>query len=53
MTDYTEWKASDGLNLPVPATVTRNGERAGEFRVTNIELNPAVEPDAFAKPPTK
>lgn len=50
VTDYTEWKSFGGLNLPSAATITRNGEKAGEFHVTSIEVNAAVEPDAFVKP---
>lgn len=52
VTDYTEWKSFGGVNLPTAATITRNGERAGEFKVTNVELNPAIEADAFVKPAT-
>jgi len=53
VTDYTEWKSFGGLNLPSAATITRNGERAGEFHVTSIEVNPAIEADAFVKPAAK
>jgi len=53
VTDYTEWKSFGGVNLPSAATITRNGERAGEFHVTNVEVNPAIEADAFVKPAAK
>jgi len=53
VTEYTEWKTFGGLNLPSAATITRNGERAGEMHVTNIEMNPAIEADAFVKPAAK
>jgi len=53
VTEYTEWKSFDGLNMPVAATITRNGEKAGEFHVTTIEVNPAVDASEFAKPPAK
>ena len=53
VTEYVEWKSFDGLTLPVAVTITRNGERAGEMHVTNVELNPTIEPDAFTKPPAK
>ena len=53
VTEYTEWKTFGGLNLATAATTTRNGERAGELTVSTIELNPAVEADAFVKPATK
>ena len=50
VTEYTEWKTFAGLNLPAAATITRGGERAGEMHVSNIEVNPALEPDTFKKP---
>jgi zinc protease len=53
VTEYTEWKSFDGLNIPVAATITRNGEKAGEFHVTTIEVNPAVDANEFAKPPAQ
>lgn len=53
VTEYTEWKTFGGLNLPSAAVITRNGERAGEMRVTTIEVNPTVAADAFTKPPAK
>jgi zinc protease len=53
VTEYTEWKTFSGLNLPAAVTMTRNGERAGEMHVTEVEVNPAVTADTFAKPPAQ
>ena len=39
-TDYSEWKKFGALQLPTFATITRNGEKAGEARVSNVEINP-------------
>ena len=50
ITDYTEWKKFGSLNMPTVATITRNGEKAAEMRVTNVEVNPAVDANAFVKP---
>lgn len=48
-TDYSEWKKFGALQLPTFATVTRNGEKAGEARVSNVEINPAIDANAFVK----
>jgi hypothetical protein len=50
VTDYSDWKSFDGLQLPAAAAVTRGGERASELHLGTVELNPAIEADAFAKP---
>jgi hypothetical protein len=49
VTDYTEWKAFGGINFPVATTITRNGEKAGGMKLTNVEINPTVPADAFTK----
>lgn len=48
-TDYGEWKQFGALNLPTFATITRNGQKAGEARVSNVEINPAIDEKAFVK----
>jgi len=50
VTDYSEWKKFGALTLPTLATITRGGEKAGEARVTNMEVNPTIDAAAFAKP---
>jgi zinc protease len=49
-TDYTEWKKFGDLNLPVAFTVTTGGQQTGGGKLTNIEINPTVDPKAFEKP---
>lgn len=49
-TDYSDWKKFGALQLPTFATITRNGEKAGEVRITSLEVNPAVDEKAFVKP---
>ncbi|HEX2123763.1 MAG TPA: pitrilysin family protein [Thermoanaerobaculia bacterium] len=53
ITDNVEWKSFDGLNVPVTATITRNGEKAGEMKATMIQVNPTVEAGSFDKPAAK
>lgn len=50
ITDYAEWKQFGNLNMAVAAEVTRNGAKAADIRVSNVEVNPPVEDTAFAKP---
>ena len=49
-TELTAWKNFGGLNLPVAATISRNGEKSGELSLANVEVNPAVDAAAFKKP---
>jgi hypothetical protein len=49
-TDYSEWKRFGALQMPTLATVTRGGEKAGEARVTAVEINPTVDAKLFVKP---
>lgn len=53
VTDYTDWKVVNGLNLPVAMTITAGGQPAGGAKFTTIEINPAVDPKLFEKPPAK
>jgi hypothetical protein len=50
VTDFSEWKAFNGINLPTVAVVTRNGEKAAELKLAAVELNPSVDEKAFVKP---
>jgi zinc protease len=50
VTDYSEWKAFGGINLPTVAVMTRDGEKAGEMRMSSAEVNPTIEANAFVKP---
>lgn len=53
VTDYTEWKMVNGINLPVAMTVTTGGQPAGGGKFTTVEINPTVDPKLFEKPPAK
>jgi hypothetical protein len=50
VTDYLEWKTFDGIRTAVHATTSVNGQLAATTTVTNLELNPVVDPSFFAKP---
>jgi zinc protease len=50
VTDYTEWKSFGGVMFPVASTTLRNGEKFMESKISNIEINPAVDAKAFVKP---
>jgi zinc protease len=50
VTDYSDWKAFGGVTMATHSRMSRNGEPAGEMRVTSVEINPPVAEDTFAKP---
>jgi len=49
-TDYTVWKPFNGINMPVAATISSNGQSGGTLEVKTIEINPTIDPKTFAKP---
>ena len=50
ISEYTEWKSFDGVNLPVAYTVKTAGQDSGSGKTSTVEINPAVDPKAFVKP---
>jgi zinc protease len=50
VTEYSEWKVFDGVNLPVAYSVKNAGQEAGSAKVSTVEINPTVDPKAFVKP---
>jgi zinc protease len=53
VTDYTEWKTFGGINFPVAFTATIGGQQTGGGKLTNVEVNPTIDPKLFEKPPAK
>ena len=53
ITDYNDWKTSDGITLPVAFTTTTGGQQSGSGKVTTMEINPTVDPKIFEKPAPK
>lgn len=50
ITDYTEWKMVNGVNVPAAVTITAGGQPAGGAKFTTIEINPTIDPKMFEKP---
>lgn len=51
--EHADWKSFGGIMVPTTSTMLRNGEKAGEVKVSNIEINPAIDAKAFEKPAGK
>jgi hypothetical protein len=52
-TDMDNWKAMSGLNLPLMRHNKQNGQETSTAEYTALELNPAIDPKVFEKPPEK
>ncbi len=52
VTEFSDWRAIDGLNLSHKAKVSRGGEDVGSMEVQEIQINPAVDATLFQKPDT-
>ena len=50
VTEYSEWRNFGALNLPTASSMTRDGQPMASVTLANIEVNPAVDANAFAKP---
>lgn len=50
VTEFSEWRNFGALTLPTASSMTRNGQPMASITLTNIEVNPAVDANAFAKP---
>lgn len=48
--DFSDFRTIDGVTLPMTQIQTRNGEKSGEVRLKEVQLNPAVDPKSFEKP---
>ncbi len=50
-TDYADWKSwNNQITLPATMVLTRNGEKQGEAKVSEVVFNAAVPEGAFKKP---
>jgi hypothetical protein len=45
--DYTDWRPAGTLTLPYQRTIKENGEVASRDQVSDVEVNPAVDPKVF------
>jgi zinc protease len=50
VTDYSNWKAVNGVMFPFAQNQTLNGEPSGSAQVKSVEVNPTVDPKLFEKP---
>ncbi len=49
-TELSDWKTFGTIKLPATAVMMRNGEKSGEMHLSNVEVNPAIDANAFVKP---
>jgi zinc protease len=52
-TAMDDWKAIDGLTIPLQRKNKQNGEETSVVEYKKIEINPAVDPKIFEKPAEK
>lgn len=50
VSDYSDWRTVEGVSLPFKETTARNGKTATTEEVTEIEINPKIDPKIFEKP---
>ena len=48
--DYSDWRMVDGVAFAFKRTITRDGEAAGAIELTEVKVNPEVDPKLFEKP---
>jgi zinc protease len=53
LTTVGDWKMFGGLNFATTFSSTANGEQVASGTLTNIEVNPTVDPKLFEKPAAK
>ncbi|HYC91712.1 MAG TPA: pitrilysin family protein [Thermoanaerobaculia bacterium] len=49
-TEYADWKKFGPLNMATSATMTTGGQPSGDMKVSNVEINPTIDANAFNKP---
>jgi zinc protease len=52
-TDMDNWKPISGLTLPLMRRNKQNGQDSSASEYTALEINPAIDPKLFEKPPEK
>lgn len=52
VTDFTSWATFGGITVPTAFTMSVNGQPAGSGKVTTVEINPAIDPKVWQKPPS-
>ncbi len=49
--EYSDWRPVQGINYPFTHRQLRNGQEMATSQLTSLQLNPAVDPKLFEKPP--
>jgi zinc protease len=49
-TTFSDWRPTDGLNLPYRRANKQNGQDSSTAQFTSFQLNPTVDPKVFEKP---
>jgi hypothetical protein len=49
-TDFSDWRAADGLTMPYKHQNKQNGKETSNAEIKKIEVNPTLDPKLFAKP---
>jgi zinc protease len=48
--DYSDWRMVDGIAFAYKRAIRRNGEDAGAIELTEVKVNPEVDPKLFERP---
>ncbi len=48
--DHSDWRTVDGIAFAYKRAIRRNGEDAGAIELTEVKVNPEVDPKLFEKP---
>jgi zinc protease len=51
--DFADWKAIDGVTMPMQKTTTANGQQVSSETVETRQVNPTIDPKLFDKPAEK
>jgi hypothetical protein len=49
-TTFSDWRPTDGLNIPYRRANKQNGQDSSTAQFTSFQLNPTVDPKVFEKP---
>jgi zinc protease len=50
-TELSDWRTADGLTLPYLHQNKQDGKDSSTVKYTSIQINPAIDPKMFEKPP--
>ena len=47
--DYSDWRTVDGVEFAYKRTIRRDGEDAAAIELTEVVLNPEIDPKLFER----